>query len=260
MDATKEIVRVGVAVFIARDGKLLMQQRKGSHGAGTWALPGGHIEFGETPEQAAEREVLEETGCQVVGLGKCSWCQYVHTMFPEGKQYITLFFEASIVGEPKIAEPDRCAGWEWVDPHHPPEPLFGTLTTVMPTIPPLVGRPGPVDYSKIETPAGYRCVKCGATGCKLWRLYNTFLSHQELTCAVCAAEAEKKDISTLDENGRRVTKESKIDPDFRTDKIGNRIPAVPTEEGDTYWGYTSVPEPGCVWWRRLPSLPERRAS
>ena len=38
----------------------------------------------------------------------------------------------------------------------------------------------------------------------------------------------------------------------QTDQIGWRVPAVPTEENDTYWGYTSVPQPGCDWWANLP--------
>jgi hypothetical protein len=38
-----------------------------------------------------------------------------------------------------------------------------------------------------------------------------------------------------------------------TDSLGWLVPAVPTEEGDTYWGYTSVPAMGCLWWRSLKS-------
>jgi hypothetical protein len=40
-----------------------------------------------------------------------------------------------------------------------------------------------------------------------------------------------------------------------SDQIGWLVPAVPTEEGDTYWGYTSVPSAGCVWWFLLPLKP-----
>lgn len=54
-------VGVGVACFVWKDGKFLMQQRIGSHGIGTWAVPGGHLEFGESWQQAAIREVFEET-------------------------------------------------------------------------------------------------------------------------------------------------------------------------------------------------------
>lgn len=109
---------------------------------------------------------------------------------------------------------------------------------------------GSVDYSNIETPSGYKCSKCSATGCKLWRDYQTFLDNQSLLCAKCAAEEQKKDISTIDAKGRRETEHG-----GRTDQIGWRIPAVPTIEGDTFWGYSSVPQAGCDWWANLPSLP-----
>jgi ADP-ribose pyrophosphatase YjhB (NUDIX family) len=85
---------VGVGVIVLRDGLVLLGQRIGSHGAGTWALPGGHLEFGETVEQCAAREVLEETGLdiEVVARGP-----YTNDMFPEeGKHYVTLRTEPHI--------------------------------------------------------------------------------------------------------------------------------------------------------------------
>ena len=54
--------RVGVGVLVVRDGHLLLGQRRGSHGAGTWALPGGHLERGEDAVACGRRELLEETG------------------------------------------------------------------------------------------------------------------------------------------------------------------------------------------------------
>ncbi|HEU5357581.1 MAG TPA: NUDIX domain-containing protein, partial [Gemmatimonadales bacterium] len=48
--------QLGVGVLILREGKLLLGQRRGSHGAGTWAPPGGHLDSGESVEQCACRE------------------------------------------------------------------------------------------------------------------------------------------------------------------------------------------------------------
>ena len=53
---------VGVAVLIWKDGKILLYERAGSHGHGTWSIPGGHLEYGESWERCARREVLEEIG------------------------------------------------------------------------------------------------------------------------------------------------------------------------------------------------------
>ena len=43
--------KVGVGVMVFKDGKILLAKRKGSHGAGEYAFPGGHLEFGESFEQ-----------------------------------------------------------------------------------------------------------------------------------------------------------------------------------------------------------------
>lgn len=58
-------VRVGIAVFVFKEGTFLMQRRTGSHGAGSWSVPGGHLEFGESFEDTARREVKEETGVDI---------------------------------------------------------------------------------------------------------------------------------------------------------------------------------------------------
>lgn len=51
---------VGAVVF--KDGKVLLVQRGRPPAQGQWAIPGGNVELGETLQQAAERETLEETG------------------------------------------------------------------------------------------------------------------------------------------------------------------------------------------------------
>lgn len=53
------------AVVVDDAGRLLLVRRGRAPALGTWSLPGGRVEPGETPEQAAAREVAEETGLTV---------------------------------------------------------------------------------------------------------------------------------------------------------------------------------------------------
>ena len=56
---------VGVGIVIWRDGRVLLIRRGKEPGRGTWSLPGGAQELGETVAQAAHREAREETGLDV---------------------------------------------------------------------------------------------------------------------------------------------------------------------------------------------------
>lgn len=96
------------------------------------------------------------------------------------------------------------------------------------------------------SPLPYRCSVCDASGVKLWRLYQTFYEHQKLFCAACALVDQRVD-GEVDAEGYRESEHGKID------QIGWLVPAVPTEDGSTFWGYTSVPEDGVAWWRQLPT-------
>jgi DNA-directed RNA polymerase subunit RPC12/RpoP len=127
-----------------------------------------------------------------------------------------------------------------------------------------------ISYANSKTPRDYKCKKCGAKNCKLYREYQTF--HVELRCARCASKDMLKtqrehsgwdgdySIDTLDANGLRTVVDTFCKPPrtYQTDQIGMWIPAVPDEEGVGYWGYTSIPQAGCEWWRRLPTFPEAK--
>lgn len=108
-------VRVGVAAVVDDGGRWLVLLRRGAHGAGTWGLPGGHQEFGESPEEAAVQEVAEETGLQVVAGARLG---FTDDPMPEiGRHYVTLFVACSVVGgEARVAEPDKASDLTWLTP------------------------------------------------------------------------------------------------------------------------------------------------
>ena len=116
-------VRVGIGVFIFKNGKFLVGHRKGSHGEGTWALPGGHLEFGESFERAAEREVAEENGLEIQNI---EFGAVTNDIFEsENKHYVTIWMISMWKsGEPEILEPHKCLEWRWVDFDSLPKPLF----------------------------------------------------------------------------------------------------------------------------------------
>lgn len=58
----------GVSVAMWRDGKVLLTQRGKPPFIGTWSFPGGRVKTGEHLEEAAKRELLEETGLEAKGL------------------------------------------------------------------------------------------------------------------------------------------------------------------------------------------------
>lgn len=121
--------RVGVGVVVVKNGKVLLGQRRGSHGAGNWACPGGHLEFGETIEECVKRELLEEANLEVVSLKHGPW---TNDLIDLNKHYVTLFvFVEEFKGEPELMEPEKCLGWEWFEWDSLPEPLFPPLKSLI---------------------------------------------------------------------------------------------------------------------------------
>lgn len=116
-------VRVGIGVFVFKNGKFLLLQRQGSHGAGTWSLPGGHLEFGESFEDTARREVKEETGLEITNLRFGAVTNDNFTS--EGKHYVTIWMLSDWKsGKEYIAEPNKCLKQEWHTFDTMPSPLF----------------------------------------------------------------------------------------------------------------------------------------
>jgi 8-oxo-dGTP diphosphatase len=121
---------VGIGVIVIRNGRLLLGRRRKAHGAGSWSCPGGHLEFGESIEECARREIREETGMEI---GRVRHTAFTNDLFEDrGKQYVTLFVAAEWVsGEPQNLEPEFCDGWEWFHWDRLPGPLFPPLRSLL---------------------------------------------------------------------------------------------------------------------------------
>lgn len=115
--------RVGVGVIITKDQQVLLLRRRNTHGAGTWSTPGGHLDFGETPEQCAVREVKEETGLDIDAVAFRAITNDVFAA--EGRHYITIWMEGRYTGgEPILAAPYEASEIGWFAWNALPTPLF----------------------------------------------------------------------------------------------------------------------------------------
>lgn len=123
---TNNVVKVGIGLFIIKDGKVLLGKRKNSHGADEYGGPGGHLEYGETAERAALRELAEECGIKVKNLRMLCVSDLL-TYLP--KHYIDIGFTAEWeTGEPAVLEPHKLESWAWYDLDNLPVNLFGCVS------------------------------------------------------------------------------------------------------------------------------------
>jgi 8-oxo-dGTP diphosphatase len=125
----KKKVGAGFGVILENDGQILLGKRhvdpekadSAFRSAGEWTLPGGKLEWGESFEDGAIREVKEETGIditnpQVVSVHNCK-NQFAH------------FMTVGLVthnwkGDAQVMEPDEITEWEWFDINKLPSPIY----------------------------------------------------------------------------------------------------------------------------------------
>jgi 8-oxo-dGTP diphosphatase len=125
----KGITGAGVGVMVINENKVLLGLRNSDpakadsalHGEGNWTMPGGKMHFGDTFEQAAARELIEETG--IVG-NNFKVFSLSNDKVPDA-HFITIGLLCSdFSGEPKVMEPDEIVEWRWWEIDKLPSNIF----------------------------------------------------------------------------------------------------------------------------------------
>ncbi|MGR0221716.1 NUDIX hydrolase [Agromyces sp. ZXT2-6] len=112
-----EVVLAASAVVTDADGRVLLVRRGREPQRGRWSVPGGRVEPGETLEEAAAREVHEETGLRVE-VDRELWS--VRVPIGDGREFEIHDFAATVAGG-ELAHGDDATDARWVAPSELPE-------------------------------------------------------------------------------------------------------------------------------------------
>ncbi|MBI2420897.1 MAG: NUDIX domain-containing protein, partial [Candidatus Levybacteria bacterium] len=119
----------GFGVILIKRGKILLGKRhpdpdkadSAFRSSGEWCLPGGKLDYGETFEEGAIREVKEETGITIKNPQVIS----VHNCKNEYAHFVTVGLIAKDWrGKAKVMEPDEITEWQWFSLKKLPYPRY----------------------------------------------------------------------------------------------------------------------------------------
>jgi 8-oxo-dGTP pyrophosphatase MutT (NUDIX family) len=103
---------LAAVVYAERDGKILLLKRAGGALSGEWFLPGGAVEPRELPEDAARRELIEESGLRIEGELEMIGA---YPIWVYGGDCLQLSYRG-VVAEGDVVLSDEHDGQRWVDP------------------------------------------------------------------------------------------------------------------------------------------------
>lgn len=101
---------VCVGAVANEDGRLLMVRRGRGAAQGTWSLPGGRVEWGETLAEAVVRELREETGVEAVCEGLLGWVERIDQEY----HYVIFDFAVTLLSGDEPIAGDDAAEARWV--------------------------------------------------------------------------------------------------------------------------------------------------
>lgn len=101
---------VTAIAFVERDGRFLVLERAQKPYRGLWDLPGGFVEAGESPTEAIEREIFEETGLRVEALNILG---AYRSRYGEGGKWTAdvAFHCQALTGDPQLSPESSNAAW-----------------------------------------------------------------------------------------------------------------------------------------------------
>lgn len=120
------IIGLGVMIF-KKSGEqtfVLLGKRKSEPSSGTYAFPGGKLEYLEQTEECILREVREECGPNFL-IKKISFQSLFNWIECAPRHFWHVGYTAEWYGGiAELREPDKCEGWKWYDIGNLPHPLF----------------------------------------------------------------------------------------------------------------------------------------
>jgi 8-oxo-dGTP diphosphatase len=107
------------AVVVDDGGRVLLGRRADT---GKWALPGGAIDPGEQPADAAVREVYEETGVHIA-VERLAGVALREVTYPHGDvcQYLTVWFRCTAIGGRAVVNDEESSAVGWYSPEELPD-------------------------------------------------------------------------------------------------------------------------------------------
>lgn len=110
----------GTVIYDER-GHVLLSRRARDPFAGLWEVPGGFVELGEHPADAARREVREEMGLELTVTGLVG----LYSVASEHSGWLLVIcFAGTVTGEPS-PDPAEVADWRWFPPDDIPPVMAG---------------------------------------------------------------------------------------------------------------------------------------
>lgn len=110
-----DYIGVGVGGAIINNKRQLLitlRGEKARNEKGTWEIPGGSVEFGETLQEALKREIREELGIEIKVIELLDICD--HIISSESQHWVSPTYICKVAkGTPKILEPEKCEKFGW---------------------------------------------------------------------------------------------------------------------------------------------------